>query len=263
MTPAQQLNAKLKLERQILKTLTRYHQAVVAQFLREYESAAAVPDMDAFNPPLSNILNQHYLTVADVFSPVITEATPDDVQATPGEKAAISAALAVFFAGRAEEQARIINGTTRDEMAAAASDAVSVEPNLAEAASIAAAALIRNLIARSQSIAATETQTAAEATKLTAADVLLGRQPSIQGGTAAETEITKDWWSVGDSRVRAAHLIADGQRVKVSAPFVVEGQKLMYPGDTSLGASPSNTINCRCIAEYDTTAIAEERRTRL
>lgn len=38
------------------------------------------------------------------------------------------------------------------------------------------------------------------------------------------------------------------QTVPLADPFVVSGQRLRFPGDTSLGASAGNTINCRCSA---------------
>ncbi len=48
-------------------------------------------------------------------------------------------------------------------------------------------------------------------------------------------------------RTRDEHLEADGQEVPFDEPFIVGGEELMYPGDVSLGASPWNTINCRCV----------------
>ena len=40
--------------------------------------------------------------------------------------------------------------------------------------------------------------------------------------------------------------MADGQRVGVNEPFIVDGEKLMFPGDASMGASGKNFYNCRC-----------------
>ena len=73
----------------------------------------------------------------------------------------------------------------------------------------------------------------------------------------------KIWRSQGDSRVRTGvfnHLSADGQRVPVSEPFTVSGESLMWPGDTSYGASVGNVINCRCSAIYEAESIEELRR---
>lgn len=56
----------------------------------------------------------------------------------------------------------------------------------------------------------------------------------------------KRWVATGDNRTRDEHSSADGQEVPNDEPFVVGGEKMMYPGDISLGASAWNTINCRC-----------------
>lgn len=64
---------------------------------------------------------------------------------------------------------------------------------------------------------------------------------------------------MGDSRVRPAHIDADSEQVPVDAPFQVGGEFLMYPGDTSLGATPGNVINCRCSAVTDVVSVATSR----
>ena len=57
---------------------------------------------------------------------------------------------------------------------------------------------------------------------------------------------TKTWISLLDGRERPAHHAADGQVQPIGTPFIVEGESLMEPGDTSLGASEDNIIGCRC-----------------
>jgi hypothetical protein len=59
-------------------------------------------------------------------------------------------------------------------------------------------------------------------------------------------EIRKRWDSKEDTRVRAAHVAADGQTVPIGQPFIVDNEPLMAPLDPS--GSPSNVINCRCRA---------------
>ena len=59
-------------------------------------------------------------------------------------------------------------------------------------------------------------------------------------------KMKREWVSTGDDRTRDAHADANGQQVDMDEPFTVGGEQLMYPGDTSLGASAGNTINCRC-----------------
>ena len=60
----------------------------------------------------------------------------------------------------------------------------------------------------------------------------------------------KMWHTIMDGRERAAHGLADGQMVEIDEPFVVGDELMMFPKDTSLGASLDNIINCRCTVEY-------------
>jgi len=65
----------------------------------------------------------------------------------------------------------------------------------------------------------------------------------------------QEWVTARDQFVRPAgqrggavfnHVAADGQVRALDEPFIVSGESLMYPGDISMGASPGNTISCRC-----------------
>lgn len=58
--------------------------------------------------------------------------------------------------------------------------------------------------------------------------------------------VQKAWVTMGDSKVRAAHNMANFQMVPIDEPFTVMGELLMYPGDTSMGASMENIAGCRC-----------------
>jgi len=73
-------------------------------------------------------------------------------------------------------------------------------------------------------------------------------------------EFEREWSTAGDQRVRPwpgsknrrfNHREADRQKRKQREPFVVSGEKLMTPGDTSLGASAGNVVRCRCIVLYN------------
>lgn len=60
----------------------------------------------------------------------------------------------------------------------------------------------------------------------------------------------KQWKTRMDGRERKEHKLANGQIVGIFEPFIVGGEKLMFPTDRSLGASDKNIIGCRCVAEY-------------
>lgn len=58
--------------------------------------------------------------------------------------------------------------------------------------------------------------------------------------------LEKSWVTMGDKKVRDWHNEANYQTVPIAEPFIVMGELLMHPGDTSLGASMENVANCRC-----------------
>jgi|WetSurMetagenome_2_1015567.scaffolds.fasta_scaffold41335_3 hypothetical protein len=58
-------------------------------------------------------------------------------------------------------------------------------------------------------------------------------------------------WRAGGADSRPAHLAADGQKVATDTMFNVGGEMLMFPGDSSHGASAGNVINCRCGMYYE------------
>ena len=53
-----------------------------------------------------------------------------------------------------------------------------------------------------------------------------------------------EWVTTTDGRERTWHGDADGQTQVLNQPFIVNGERMQYPGDPS--ASASNLCNCRC-----------------
>lgn len=91
-------------------------------------------------------------------------------------------------------------------------------------------------IARTESIAALN-RSEWEATK-----------QAIDLGAAKESAVKREWDDTGDRRTRYSHVKMRHQQVGLDEPFVspVSGAKMMFPGDTSLGAPAKETVNCRC-----------------
>ena len=80
-----------------------------------------------------------------------------------------------------------------------------------------------------------------------------GRADVVEVAKKQGRKFRKVWRAVGDNRTRPAHRMASGQVQDFDKPFIVGGEKMMYPADISLGASAKNTINCRCrmaVIEY-------------
>lgn len=99
-------------------------------------------------------------------------------------------------------------------------------------------------------IATTETQITAETAKQNAVNSGISGSGSVAAATAIAATTNKSWHGMLDSKEREWHVEAEGQTQKLTDPFVVNGEMMMYPGDASMGASPDNFINCRCSAQY-------------
>ena len=92
-----------------------------------------------------------------------------------------------------------------------------------------------NLKWRADVIARTETLTA----------MSVGQQSVLkQAKEAGIKKMKKVWVTAADERVRDGHASAMGQTVDSDEPFIVSGEKLMYP--RAAGGSAGNVINCRC-----------------
>lgn len=113
----------------------------------------------------------------------------------------------------------------------------------------------RLLKARGENIARTEVIGAFNAAREEAF-----RQAIAAGGLAPEN-VTGTWSATGDIRTRHTHMAMNGQKRKFGQPFTSpSGARLMYPGDTSLGAPASEIINCRCMKVYRVDNVAEVQR---
>lgn len=99
---------------------------------------------------------------------------------------------------------------------------------------------------RADTIARTESVTALRAGRDE------GIRQAIEAGAIRPETLTRVWDATGDSRTRPDHAAMHGNKVEGdTAPFVLpDGSRMMFPGDTSMGASAAQTINCRCYAEY-------------
>lgn len=83
-------------------------------------------------------------------------------------------------------------------------------------------------------------------------------QASELGMAAAAREAgagVKTWVTTLDERTRRGergydHASAHLQTVPARDAFIVSGEMLYHPGDTSLGASAGNVVNCRCVTLY-------------
>ena len=265
------LNEKLRLERLLIDEIRAFNKKMVRQTVREYALGSGALNASTLEPELTEILEKHYDRVGDNFSTQISDILPEDIQATSSELELIATALLAFFSARAVEQAAIITATNQKNIINSIDTAISIGTEEAAAgrpqsrrdtAVLAGVSLSRKLNGRVVGIASLETQASAEASKGTEVQVLTGQPPSVIGGSPREVPISKEWVTVGDERVRQAHVIADSQEQSLNQPFTVGGEQLRWPGDTSLGASAGNVINCRCSSVVNAQDVFAERRRR-
>lgn len=81
-------------------------------------------------------------------------------------------------------------------------------------------------------------------------DVAIGASPSSIMKKLKDRY--KIWVTMMDSKVRSFpfdHQSALFQKKKIDEPFIVSGEQLKRPRDTSMGASTGNILNCRCHAQ--------------
>lgn len=91
-----------------------------------------------------------------------------------------------------------------------------------------------------------ESAVRAARTGITAAENA-GRLDSWRAAENMGITIRRRWVCTKDARTRFGHAMADGQTVEgTKTPFIVDGEKMMFPGDKSLGAHGWNIYNCRC-----------------
>ena len=71
-----------------------------------------------------------------------------------------------------------------------------------------------------------------------------GRMDSYVAAEKMGIKLKREWVAVIDKRTRHAHAMLDGQKAEMGKPFKVDGEEIMFPGDTS---APGYLVyNCRC-----------------
>ena len=158
--------------------------------------------------------------------------------------------LAAFIATSSVNRSAIITTTTQRESEAAVLKAtiqlIDEEIALTNEAVASRSSQIfnRKINSRAATIATTETQNAAEGSRLIEVETVIG-SPDV------EVEIVnKTWETIIDGAERESHFDADGQTVGSRDTFSVGFSSLLYPGDTSQGAGAEEIIYCRCSASY-------------
>ena len=236
MTVLEELELKLKHEVRFNRDLRTFFRDVEDEFYIYYLVTGLLPDFNSFSPELESVLKKNYRKIGKDFKTISRDKFKlelnDDIKIKIDElvsrktfeRAAIASGVIL---ATSQKRLRDIFNTAESK------DRIDIAAETKKK-------LKQDNNSRATTIAQTETQNMAEFSKNTEAAEI----------TAAGVVILKKRWNATlDNKTRPAHAIADGQTQRITDPYNVDGQLLMYPGDMSLGATVGNTINCRCSSE--------------
>lgn len=135
----------------------------------------------------------------------------------------------------------MISKTTRKQVRDALSLSIESEIVSGDIVAISAEKRLRQIAAFTPSRAMIIAATEIHASAMFAGHATLNELQNEEG-----FEYYKAWIPSIDERTRAWHADMDSNEfIPLNQPFVVNGEEMMYPGDS--GASAENVINCRCV----------------
>lgn len=259
-TSEAEARAIAEVEVQLKLRLERYFNPIIRRFLRDlsreygdfYAETGQQLSTAQFNPELEAILRSFYRRVSNIFKSTIRDGDQEEIL-----QEVINNQIRAHNDNRATAMAAEINQTNQNELnlaiartlAAAQEEAVSLTNR--ETARVATRQFNSHVPGRGDTISITETQNISESAKNIEAESIFSAPEALAGlglTAIASRGLDKLWVARMDSRTRPSHAAANGQRVRNSEVFTVGGEQLKYPGDSSLGASAGNVINCRCTA---------------
>lgn len=259
----EQIALKIKLENAFKPDIRRVFNSMLQDFRLTVSRTGLTSDPMSYVPVWTAALDKQYRRVQKTFIGGIgfrksyKQDEDDEI-----DEELLLLALMMYRQENIPPQTAFITATNTNEMRGAIRSARQealfdgVTLTNQELALAATAILRRKFKSRVNTIAMQETETVAEATKFIEAEVASDLTPGILGGAIVATQTEKIWRNMGDSAVRRPpksrfdHWTAGGQKVNLLEPFIVSGEQLMYPKDTSRGASYGNVVKCRCLSEY-------------
>lgn len=265
MVSNNEVQKKMRLE----KIFSRELKPTFGQILRDFRVHVAAfgvsQDAEQYEPSFNGLLRSAYSRTQRAFTGDVAEDNQLSLDQDDGTARSLySIALLEWKTTNANQKAEIITDTNQKQMDKSIITARGVlseneEPETPlTLAATATAILRRQLNVRNDVIAQTETQEAAESTKLIEAQVLAGGKPFnlqsiIVPSQVERKEVSKTWSTFRDSRVRPTHIAVEGVTIKENALFVVGDSRLLFPGDTSHFPDIAEIIRCRCSSSYNIT----------
>lgn len=245
---ARQLAKKIKLEDQFKPELMRFFGQLSRDINVVWAATQNLPLMQQFQPELTALLRKHYRRTAKAFKKELrNESKNFTPQETKQDEISneVDSQLSTYILAHSVAQSQIILNTTQKELQrivareAIAGATQETQPSNIEMGNNIKRSFVENSAGRVDTIAMTETQNVAEETKFIEAGAVAIAFTGTQ-------RVIKTWNTTLDEKTRASHVRADRQEKKQNEAFIVQGQRLRFPGDMSLGATLDNVINCRC-----------------
>ena len=273
---AADLAEKLRLERRQIIDLRELFRNMSEDMQAFVSQTGQAPNASIYEDELRGILARNARRVSNEFSGQITDFLDDAPEdETIIEELAFIAAISglsvaervdrirnevrrqnqAFIAQQVNTNTRLITATNQQEMDAAVLSArgAIIEdgrvPTNVEVARTSSRDFRNRGFARSPTIASTTTQQIAEGVKNIEVEEFLTARNGLSAAISGIDEVGEDariWMTVGDERVRPAHVAVDFTEER-NGGWEVGGDFLRFPGDPN--GRPSNTINCRCSAQ--------------
>lgn len=233
MTELEELKIKVKNEVKTGKDLRSLFRDMEDEFYIYYLATGLLPDFSSFAPELESLLKKNYRKIGKDFkfnardefdlqlSDNISNKIDENISRRIFKHAPLETALILATSNkRIRDFFNIAESKTQKDKALEVKKMFKHDNN-----------------SRSKTIAQTEVQNMSEFTKSAEATEIVASGAVV---------LKKKWSATFDAKTRPAHARANGQTKFITEPYIVKGEQLMYPGDTSLGASAGNIINCRC-----------------
>jgi len=247
---AEDLAAKLALEKQFDADLRRLFNEINRDYRAQLRASGRVIRAIDFQPEMLGVLRRHYRRTFRRFGGQLRR----EIETLISIELSILSESREFIRRETQQRSQIIINTTQsqlDDGALAARRQFSEDNPFQSTSDDAARSKIskdasksfrEKIPGKAAAIASTEVQNAAEAAKLIEA-------LAVSDSRIVEN-VQKEWFSVLIQTTRTWHAEAHGQLRAVNDLFIVRGEFLARPGDTSHGATVSNVVNCLCSAIY-------------
>lgn len=263
----QEIDDKKALEILLIADLILYFTQLASDYETVYSATGKILNLEeSYADELQSILKRNYRKVGNRFSNITRNQIEDivdfdiyeplpEVQENLAQK--IGMAIGSFILLRAENIAPKITQTIQDELLKKTNE--TIIDNASRGLAISNAEIANQVsneftawgVKHAPIVATTEVQEIAEGSKYIENGAITDLIKDDIGLEAIRKGSEKVWITAGDEKVRDSHSAIDGKVIPAEDVFVTGmGGRMRYCGDTSLGASLSDIINCRCETIY-------------